>query len=1150
MSFNLDSTMTQLLPLLQMLLSNGTQKDPVYKSQAGAYALTYDYAPSMDIMTLVQQLIGVTPREIAPAFSFQYDLMRQKERTMEARMQTIGDMQSPMMNALLASTLESFGVNNAHELFVNPLTGQTTFGGKAVNMITKTLLPSLTLPHQQIGEMSNIVYNAMAGLVPPDDESSKNRFGRGVTREKARDIVNQLLDTTYTDESTTQTKGMWKASDMMELTRMSRDFGVLRNTESDDMARKITNFGSIIQQAMGTFNVSTKEEGLKSILDMTGGSVDLTDTSKLRLALDKIKSLSEMTNLSVQVIKQVIEQGQEVSKQMNISAGAGTNIALSSLNQWHNMTTEMKGALPVTQNEAVATMNTFRAQVVSSHHIQEFSKIYGAAKNAGYTDLADEMLKAQMSNKPYNIREYEQEYETRRKAELATKNITDTTEQNMILSREKSIGKVTGQEAITSDNPFIENTFINQVVNTIADTDKQTIQKFNQGEFNKQNKPEDYQKAFTILSSNLYTQLTAKGHKPETASLLSNTYAANYLNQPEILERLKKEEEERVRLSAGIKSAEFDRINEATASHGITKLLSGASLSNVFDDIIYGTTTKQLQQGTAPVKEAIEFQKFGWLTPNFKEKLTYAKSIYGGYVTSQSTFDELSKLDTTSQAQIITSEEENIYKDVADPTIKNLQEKAIRTGRTLTTQRAYELSMQLNKESAASTNQYISALKRISSNDASDNNIIQNQLNKALKEYTPDKDARIKLHFERVKENIKNFKDSDEYKKAKKDLEVDDFKNPAEMFEKLKAAGKDVSKYNDFGYETDTNVILEKFDSFYKIDGKQLYQHEALRNYLIRSGDWKKMSFYQKALDKTGKTEFSSPAQMRTELQKVGVQPSEMSDYGQYLFLSLNELLDLNKQSEAQINTAYEKNLERQAMNKLRGLTDYTFQLKTDDEKLGVIPAEELKNASKYTETIDANELEKVKLLSPFVGFDVALAMTHKGLKSKEELQSLSKAFKEKVSEKESSFNFKRNDKIGEFTRTDAFSVTDNVADAEDLALSTVLFKYFKDEQNLPATLRFAQGKATPEDLTALQTNENVKKALDARTNVAAFKQEDITTFYRQQSFNAVGNIVATSEQKFDLRQSDIMEKFNNAYSWLLDIKNALSGVLKMKRIE
>ena len=173
MSYNLES----LLPILQMVLSNGSgQKDPIYQSQAGAYALTYDYAPSMDIMSIIKQLMEVTPRENAPAFSFQYDMMRQKERTMNSRMQLMGDAQSPMMNALLSSVLESVGIENAYEMFADPMTGRTTFGGKAVNMITKTLLPSLTLPHQQIGEMSNIVYNAMAGLVPPDDEIARNRY--------------------------------------------------------------------------------------------------------------------------------------------------------------------------------------------------------------------------------------------------------------------------------------------------------------------------------------------------------------------------------------------------------------------------------------------------------------------------------------------------------------------------------------------------------------------------------------------------------------------------------------------------------------------------------------------------------------------------------------------------------------------------------------------------------------------------------------------------------------------------------------------------------------------------------------------------------------------------------------------------------------
>lgn len=305
-----------------------------YNSSQGYYGNNVNYNPnnSLDnfLLNTLKSIVFPNAVTSAPSTLTNFDFQRIQRET-ALRQETIDKYNAfnPAALALASGALNSLGIKNSHQLFINPEGGLKPLG-KITGDLFNRFLGDYAGVYSNIGKMQTIVQDTLRGAIINDQ--SLSRTTSGVSLYEANNITQRLLEGTYTDSTFSRRRGRYDASDITETFRIGRDYQIFNGATRDQIVQRTQGLSQILQQGQTTFGTEDKEAILQNILRITGGSVALTDSTQISSALTKVKNLARSAHLSIDLLSAVLERGSEVSKQLGSVGQVGSNVALNTIN--------------------------------------------------------------------------------------------------------------------------------------------------------------------------------------------------------------------------------------------------------------------------------------------------------------------------------------------------------------------------------------------------------------------------------------------------------------------------------------------------------------------------------------------------------------------------------------------------------------------------------------------------------------------------------------------------------------------------------------------------------------------------------------------------------------------------------------------------
>lgn len=251
------------------------------------------------------------------------------------------DMQQHMTGSVISQNLMGMAPMNPQGMRI-----AIEFMEKVMNF--KNMVPSFIQNGQmtQLGQNVNSAMNkllGMAGSITPDYAqmgSSINAImgGGGAASygyNPSIKLMNDLLSGTYINPAHTKLRSVFGGNDMVEFLMMGKNYGMFR--ENNNVAATTQNLADITFRSMQAFGIENKEQALRSLLEISGGEIDISNTGQLRQTLDRVKALSDSTGLAMDIIKQLLQTTTEVSKQLNLPTATGFNLGLQTIQTVRNL---------------------------------------------------------------------------------------------------------------------------------------------------------------------------------------------------------------------------------------------------------------------------------------------------------------------------------------------------------------------------------------------------------------------------------------------------------------------------------------------------------------------------------------------------------------------------------------------------------------------------------------------------------------------------------------------------------------------------------------------------------------------------------------------------------------------------------------------
>lgn len=323
--------MMSMQGLLAQMGGGQGQMDQMYMSTPGYYANYMNYQQGggmIGMLTgMIKKMLFPYAREQAPHTMSQFDFDMIQRQSNERRFASMKYSQvNPYSAAAIGGLLSQFGVQDPLSMLVSSTGEATSLGKITSDLFNKTIGGSLGI-HPYLGEFQAIVKDTMKGTII--DRASLGRTALGMSNAQSDAVLRDLMLGTYADEGFTRKRGIFSGQDTMEVFRMAKDYGVFRGAGMGQFAEKTQDFAKVIQKGMQLFQTTDKEEALQNILNITGGTIALSDTGKLESAIDKIKAMARTSNVSINLLSEIISRGQDVAEQVGISRGAGTAITMN-----------------------------------------------------------------------------------------------------------------------------------------------------------------------------------------------------------------------------------------------------------------------------------------------------------------------------------------------------------------------------------------------------------------------------------------------------------------------------------------------------------------------------------------------------------------------------------------------------------------------------------------------------------------------------------------------------------------------------------------------------------------------------------------------------------------------------------------------------
>lgn len=553
---------------------------------------------------------------------------------------------NPMAIGAASHLLQGMGVENANKMFIDN-TGNVTQLGTMISMTADKLLGVDSNPWASLGNAKASFWAQMKGL----------NFGReatGLAPAQINTVVDQLMYGTYVDASMSQTRGLWNQNDIMSIAAIGRDYNLYKGVGVGDIAKKTHDLGRTIQSSMNTFGVSNKEEALRAIIEVTGGDIDITDTSKYQNMLNRIKSIGESANLSAQVLKAVLDRGTEIGKLLGNTGVTSTNLNLAAID-----------TIRLSNNKLSFPIGTQQLQRMMSDELQQIAASDASSRLGSLLVTGGKDYEEYLTNTYINTgRKMTAEDYNRIKGELINKRVKDQNismyQASQDIELELRRNKYKGAEIISEKNPeyysrmsiqadfrYLADTAINpeqrKIFERLATPDlykKQALETL-QKEFNDKTIVDpDIEETADVLRkrdlssveaatidyiSKVYQEYNPGTNEKEAIAFAENNFQ-NYVNQRQISADKKRSQLADNKRFIEETAKEYTRKQSSGLSDALRSYMSGESILTAVEaafptpDLGYAQNTKNVR----------EFSRFLISDPEAREKMYWGMALMGG----------------------------------------------------------------------------------------------------------------------------------------------------------------------------------------------------------------------------------------------------------------------------------------------------------------------------------------------------------------------------------------------------------------------------------------------------------------------------------------------------------------------------------------
>lgn len=241
------------------------------------------------------------------------------------------------------SLLQSLGFKNSSSILFDTNSGSLTEFGNLMNKSMNKLMAGMG---HQAADYSTITQRVM------DITGDTN----------VKPLVDDLLSGTYSNSSMTESKLGFSIQDTLDIFESAKQRGALTGKRSD-IGDRLQRIAEVVKESMQLFQSDDKDASLQALLDTIGNDVDLTDTSKLKLAVEKIRKLSEAVGLAVPQVQEFLKSTSNLSQQMGMTGSTGFNIGSASILSYRNLTPVSSQKQEIGQaNMAVLNIETANSQ--------------------------------------------------------------------------------------------------------------------------------------------------------------------------------------------------------------------------------------------------------------------------------------------------------------------------------------------------------------------------------------------------------------------------------------------------------------------------------------------------------------------------------------------------------------------------------------------------------------------------------------------------------------------------------------------------------------------------------------------------------------------------------------------------------------------
>lgn len=293
---------------------------------------------------------------------------------------------NPLTLSLVSKVGSLLGAENPMSWALDPTTGKPTGISNMLNQYMNQAFSAIGMSMPDMGMTIGMIRQSVKGLSRPGEEYGL--WGEGLDIGETTELYNKIMKGTFRDEDQNQLWGAFNHKDMVEMLQLSREMGVYKNTNISKIPDKLFEFSGILEKGMTVFGTNNKQEALQNILELTGGETDILETGKLTDTLNRLNNLSELTNISVDIIKKVLETSSGISKSLGMTTATGNQIGLNTFETIRilnslDSSNFLTSKTPISDPTRLSSLITYNAQLLARPESQATGELLAFSREIG-----------------------------------------------------------------------------------------------------------------------------------------------------------------------------------------------------------------------------------------------------------------------------------------------------------------------------------------------------------------------------------------------------------------------------------------------------------------------------------------------------------------------------------------------------------------------------------------------------------------------------------------------------------------------------------------------------------------------------------------------------------------------------------------------